>query len=72
MIEKKLDEYTGAPEDEAMGLHDRVVEATRLANIELKNKDGAKGLVSQKDLQDDEEADGDMGVFGKPGMKRKK
>jgi len=70
LIGKKLDEYKGVTEEEAMVLNDRVVEAQRLANLELKNKDGVKGMVSAKDTADDEEAEaGDMKLFA--GKKRK-
>ena len=43
MIGKKLEEYPGLDSKAALILTESVVEATRLAAIELKNKEGKSG-----------------------------
>ena len=55
-----------------MILHERVQEASRLANIELRNKEDGRAMVSQKELQDDGEADGDEELVNKLGKRKKK
>ena len=55
-----------------MILHERVQEASRLANIELRNKEDGRAMVSQKELQDDGEAVGDEELVNKLGKRKKK
>ena len=57
LIGKKLDEYPGMDKSAALVLNDSVVEASRLAAMDLKNKDQGKGGKGKdnEDGEDDEE-----------------
>jgi len=63
-IQKKLEEYP-LQHKEALSLTDRVVEAQRLANLELKQR-----TENRKGKDEEEEGDGDKKLFG-IGQKRK-
>ena len=64
LIGKKLDEYPGLDSKAALMLSESVIEAQRLAAIEMKQKDsGKKGAAA--DDQDDGEGNPDMKLFGK-------
>eukprot|EP00347_Sterkiella_histriomuscorum_P007721 403347814 len=66
LIDKKLDEYPGLDSKAALILTDSVVEATRLAVFEMKNREGKHGKsVDGPDGDDDEETNKDMKLFGK-------
>lgn len=55
LIKIKMEEYP-IEEDSALIFYERVIEAQRLANLEIKSMDTKKGMVSHKDMKDSEEA----------------
>ena len=67
LIGKKLDEYPGLDSKAALMLTESVVEATRLAAIEMKQRDGGKSGADGKpgDDEDDGEGNADMKLFKK-------
>ena len=69
LIGKKLDEYPGLDSKAALILSESVIEAQRLASIEMKTQDGAKGKGGRTAVDGGEEDDGegnpDMKLFGK-------
>lgn len=74
LIGKKLDEYPGIDSKAALILTDSVVEATRLAALEMKSREGKKGkAVDGPDAEDDDdETNKDMKLFGKKNFAHKK
>ena len=67
-IKKKMEEYP-IEQDNALIFFERVIEAQRLANLEIKSMDSKKGLLSSKDVADAEE--GSQSLFSLVGKKRK-
>jgi len=66
LIGKKLDEYPGLDSKAALMLTESVVEATRLAAIEMKQRDGGKSADGKPgDDEDDGEGNADMKLFKK-------
>ena len=66
MIGKKLEECPGMDSKAALMLSDSVVEAQRLAAMELKNREGKNGKDSKGgDDEDDGEGNSDMKLFKK-------
>lgn len=65
MIGKKLDEYPGLDQKAALMLTESVVEATRLAAMEMKTRDGKSAEGKPGDDQDDGEGNADMKLFKK-------
>lgn len=67
LIGKKLDEYPGIDSKAALILTDSVVEATRLAALEMKSREGKKGKsVDGPDAEDDDDENNkDMKLFAK-------
>jgi ATP-dependent RNA helicase DDX47/RRP3 len=76
LIGKKLEEYPGVDSKAALVLHDSVVEAQRLAALELKSREGARGSrqAGGEDgdgAEDDQEATaGEIGMFKSKNPKR--
>ncbi|CAI2366261.1 unnamed protein product [Moneuplotes crassus] len=64
----KMSEYP-IKQDEALIFYERVIEAQRLANLEVKTMDTKKGFVTGSDMKDSEEAD--QSLFSLAGKKRK-
>ncbi len=65
LIGKKLDEYPGLDSKAALMLTESVVEATRLAAIEMKSRDGKSADGKPGDDEDDGEGNADMKLFKK-------
>ncbi len=66
LIGKKLDEYPGLDSKAALMLTESVVEATRLAAIEMKTRDGNKSADGKPgDDEDNGEGNADMKLFKK-------
>lgn len=63
-----MEEYP-IEQDNALIFHERVIEAQRLANLEIKSMNTKKGMLSSKDVQDAEE--GDSNLYALAGRKRK-
>ena len=64
----KLEEYgkDGQVDTKAaLELTDCVVEATRIAQMEMRNQDSGKGKAGDDDDADDQEVNADMKLFGK-------
>lgn len=65
LIGKKLNEYPGLDSKAALMLTESVVEATRLAAIEMKQRDGKSADGKPGDDEDDGEGNADMKLFKK-------
>lgn len=63
LIGKKLEEYPGLDSKAALMLTESVVEATRLAAIEMKSRDGKAIGGKEGDDEDDGEGNADMKLF---------
>jgi ATP-dependent RNA helicase DDX47/RRP3 len=63
LIGKKLEEYPGLDAKAALMLSESVIEAQRLAAIEMKTRD-AKNPGGKDDEEDDGEGNKDMKLFG--------
>lgn len=72
LIGKKLDEYPGIDSKAALMLTESVVEATRLAAIEMKTRDGKSGEGKPGDDEDDGEGNSDMKLFKKKNFSHNK
>lgn len=64
LIGKKLEEYPGLDSKAALVLSDSVIEAQRLAAIEMKTRESSKD-GKHVDEEDDGEGNADMKLFGK-------
>ena len=69
MIGKKLEEYPGLDNKAALMLTESVVEATRIAAMEMKQRDGKSADGKPGDDDDDGEGNADMKLFKKKGGK---
>jgi hypothetical protein len=69
LIGKKLEEYPGLDNKAALMLTESVVEATRIAAMEMKQRDGKSPDGKPGDDDDDGEGNADMKLFKKKGGK---
>jgi ATP-dependent RNA helicase DDX47/RRP3 len=65
LIGKKMDEYPGLDSKAALMLNESVVEAQRLATIEMKSREGKGGKAIDGEAGDEEGEGGDMKLFNK-------
>ena len=69
LIKKKMDEYP-IEQENALIFYERVIEAQRLASLEIKSMDNKKGMITMKDMKDAEECGNNL--YSLAGKKRKR
>lgn len=68
LIMKKMEEYP-IEQDNALIFYERVIEAQRLSNLEIKSMDKKSGLLTKQEMEDAEEGDNLMNLATKKRFK---